>query len=220
MDADGSNPMNLTNNAAFDGEPSWSPFALDSDGDGLSDDDEIAIGTDPFDPDTDDDGLTDGEEVALGTDPLDPDSDGDGLTDGEEVALGTDPLDPDTDDDGLDDGEEVDLGTDPLDPDSDDDGIVDGSDPDVLSEALDSIPDSAFKSGDGGHRNAMQSILADIEQAIADGDTAEAIRKLQNLRRRVDGCGPTAERNDWILDCPSQLMVRDLIDTMITGLGG
>ena len=42
--------------------------------------------------DTDGDGLTDAEELALGSDPLDADSDGDGVDDGTEVAAGTDPL--------------------------------------------------------------------------------------------------------------------------------
>ena len=37
--------------------------------------------------DTDGDGLTDSEETALGTDPNNPDTDGDGLTDGEEVLV-------------------------------------------------------------------------------------------------------------------------------------
>jgi hypothetical protein len=46
--------------------------ALDSDGDGLSDEEEAALGTDPDDPDTDGDGFSDGEEVDAGTDPLDP----------------------------------------------------------------------------------------------------------------------------------------------------
>jgi hypothetical protein len=45
--------------------------------------------------DTDGDGLTDEEEAERGTDPDNPDTDGDGLTDGQEVANGTDPLDPD-----------------------------------------------------------------------------------------------------------------------------
>ncbi len=48
----------------------------------------------PADPDSDGDGLTDSEEAALGTDPNNPDSDGDGATDGEEVTAGTNPNDP------------------------------------------------------------------------------------------------------------------------------
>lgn len=48
---------------------------------------------DPIDVDTDGDGLTDTEEAALGTDPSVVDTDGDGLADGQEVLeLGTDPL--------------------------------------------------------------------------------------------------------------------------------
>jgi cysteine-rich repeat protein len=46
--------------------------------------------------DADQDGLSNSEELALGTDPLDPDSDGDGYSDGAEVAAGSDPLDPDS----------------------------------------------------------------------------------------------------------------------------
>jgi YD repeat-containing protein len=48
--------------------------SLDSDGDGLTDAQELLIGTDPFNPDTDGDGYPDGLEVALGSDPLDPHS--------------------------------------------------------------------------------------------------------------------------------------------------
>jgi hypothetical protein len=67
---------------------------------------------------------------------------------------------------------------------------------------------------------AEQSRLAKIQQSIADGDAEAAIGQLDNLRRHVDGCGSTADENDWIVDCAAQLSVRDLIDTMITGLGG
>src|SRR4051812_19687330 len=50
-------------------------FKVDSDGDGLTDEEELALGTDPFNPDTDGDGISDGVEVrlsALGFDPLVP----------------------------------------------------------------------------------------------------------------------------------------------------
>jgi len=46
------------------------PF-IDSDGDGLSDEEEIAMGLDPNSDDTDGDGYTDGTEDNSYTDPLD-----------------------------------------------------------------------------------------------------------------------------------------------------
>ncbi|NLX20127.1 MAG: hypothetical protein GXY55_00455, partial [Phycisphaerae bacterium] len=57
----------------------------DTDGDSISDLDEILLGTDVMNADSDGDGLSDGEEVELGTNPLDADSDGDGVDDGTEV---------------------------------------------------------------------------------------------------------------------------------------
>jgi len=61
----------------------------DSDGDSLSDCDELFIYlTDPLDADSDNDGLTDGLEVnQAGTDPLLADTDGDGCTDDLEFSL-------------------------------------------------------------------------------------------------------------------------------------
>jgi hypothetical protein len=69
---------------------------VDSDGDGLSDAEEIYItGTDPNNRDTDGDGIPDGLEVLYRMNPLDPDMDKDGVSDGDELRAGTNPFFPD-----------------------------------------------------------------------------------------------------------------------------
>ena len=109
--------------------PAVSSESGDIDGDGLSDVDEAAYGSDPLNRDYDADGLLDGEEVYVyGTDPLNNDSDGDGLLDGEEVnQFGTSSVSTDADGDGLVDADEIFVyGTAPGAFDTDGDGIGDG----------------------------------------------------------------------------------------------
>ncbi len=76
----------------------------DPDDDGLTNEQELALGADPWNPDTDGDGLPDGVETGTGifvsagntgTSPIRADSDGDGFDDAAEIAAGTDPNDPD-----------------------------------------------------------------------------------------------------------------------------
>ena len=68
---------------------------VDTDQDGLSDEEESRLGTNINSTDTDQDGLFDLEEVKVyKTDPTNPDTDGDGYLDGEEVANGFDPNGP------------------------------------------------------------------------------------------------------------------------------
>jgi len=100
----------------------------DYDEDGLTNSTERDLGTDPENPDTDGDGLTDGDEVRkYYTDPKKSDTDGDNLTDYAEVFdHKTSPKSPDTDGDALHDGEEITRKTDPLQPDTDSDGLIDG----------------------------------------------------------------------------------------------
>lgn len=65
---------------------------IDTDGDGLIDDEELMVGTDSSLSDTDGDQLGDKDEVRVyKTDPLNPDTDGDTYLDGEEVRSGYDP---------------------------------------------------------------------------------------------------------------------------------
>lgn len=97
-----------------------------------------ANATDPLKADTDGDGVLDGAECALGYDPSDSasrppnaiasgDSDHDGLPDGFETAIGSNPSLPDTDGDGLLDGVEYKFyNTSPTSAQSDADGCSDG----------------------------------------------------------------------------------------------
>jgi hypothetical protein len=120
---------------------------LDTDGDGLTDEQELALGTNPNKADTDDDGLSDGAEVnTYGTDPLNQDTDGDKLNDREEVEVyNTNPTDADTDKDGLSDGDEIMIGSDPTLADTDGDGLKDGDEVNIYGS------DPTLKDSDGDH---------------------------------------------------------------------
>lgn len=68
---------------------------VDSDSDGLVDEEEEARNTDPQNWDSDGDELNDGDEVLVwNTDPLNPDTDGDGYLDGQEIKAGYNPAGP------------------------------------------------------------------------------------------------------------------------------
>ncbi len=95
---------------------------VDTDGDGLSDTDEVRIyHSDPAKTDTDGDGYRDGDEIAQGFSPLKgkkmtllkSDTDNDGLSDSFEIDFGTDILEKDSDGDGFGDKNEIVNGYDP-----------------------------------------------------------------------------------------------------------
>jgi MYXO-CTERM domain-containing protein len=177
----GSLPPSASDPVGLDGNPVMS---TDSDGDGLDDPFEIAIGSDPNDADSDDDGVIDGQEPQPGAD-----SDGDGLIN---------VLDPDSDDDGLFDGTELGLGcsetgtdaslghcvadadggattTDPLDADTDDGGVTDGSEDANLDGAVDAGEGNPNDGADDGWiTDGDNEGLSDETEGFLGSDAADA----------------------------------------------
>ncbi len=178
----------------------------DTDGDGLSDDEELALGSSPTDADTDDDGALDGAEPEFAADTdgdglanlLDPDSDNDGLYDGTELGLAvataatdlsrqafiadadpstqTNPLAADTDGGGTADGSE----------DADHDGRLDPAEGDPLAAADDA---GLADSDDDGLTDLAEAELG-TRPDDADSDDDGLIDGAEpNAKRDVDGDG-------------------------------
>ncbi|HMV68058.1 MAG TPA: hypothetical protein PKA64_14520, partial [Myxococcota bacterium] len=154
----------------------------DTDGDGVSDGDEVHThGCDPLRADTDGDGLDDGWEIAhLGLQVLVGDTDHDGLDDGLEVRIYlTDPGEPDSDGDGAGDGEEIAHGTDPRAADSDGDGLFDG----LELHACHTDPTALDSDGDGLRDADRSDRLAAGALRIVDVDDQQLARR--RLRPRL-----------------------------------
>ena len=181
-------------------------YPRDSDGDGLTDNEEQALGTDPANPDTDGDGIgdkfdsepldgvlnsdTDGDGII---DLLDPDDDNDGYDDLLELELGTDGKNPeefpeDQDGDFLPDVKEEELGTDPTNPDTDGDGIPDGEDDFPLD------PDSSLDTdGDG---IADKNDPDDDNDGVPDSIDRFPLDPTESIDTDSDGIGDNADKDD------------------------
>ena len=208
---------------------------LDNDNDGLSNQVENQLQTDPLNPDSDGDGLTDGDEVNThGTDPLSNDTDNDGLSDNEEISLGTNPALADSDSDTLSDNDELQIYfTDPLLSDSDNDGLNDNeevltyntnpntydSDGDGISDATEvaegSNPANNDEDGDG---------ILNSAEGTADTD-GDSVPDFTDLDSDNDGIPDIIENgrvdadNNGKLDDTDQIPASDaLIDTDQDGI--
>ena len=163
--------------------------AADTDGDGVSDADEVAQGSNPFDPDTDGDSIPDGEETQ---DPTNADDDADGITTLQEV-LDQQVFGADVDGDGM---------PNHLDPDSDDDGIEDAvegrgdGDGDGIPDYLDAVEDGAAGDPDGDGLSSQQERLLGTNPLLADSDGDG----LNDLVETLDGRWPWDADGDGLGD--------------------
>jgi hypothetical protein len=167
----------------------------DSDGDGLSDIDEINnVGSNPFENDTDGDQLPDGFEHAstvldpLAADDPDGDHDGDGLSNLGEFAIGTNPDIWDTDGDGLNDLDGSDVDGDGL---NYLDETAAGTNPNKFDTDFDLLSDRFEVENDldplDGDENSNDRI--DSEDDFDDDG-------LSNLDEQIHGTAPTSRDTD------------------------
>lgn len=181
LDADGlSNTNELTLGTDF--------RDADTDGDELEDGYEVhQFDSDPTDRDTDDDGIRDDEEVRAGTDYGDADTDADSLDDRSELAANTSAIEADADLDGLPDPLEVKLGTDPEDRDTDGDGLTDLTEfRDTGTDPLDADTD------DDGIEDAIELRRYGSNPTATDSD-ADRIPDGEEVLRGMD---PTTPNDD------------------------
>ena len=227
-DSDGDKVFDQLDAFAYDSSE-W----LDTDGDGIGNN---------GDADDDNDGLSDSEEVRIGTDPLDKDSDNDGIEDGQDdLPLdASDNLDTDrdgignnrdTDDDNdgvvdsedafpLDNTESVDTDGDGIgnnrDSDDDNDGVVDSEDAFPLdnTESVDTDRD-----GIGNNRDTD-----DDNDGVVDSDDAFPLDNIESVDTDGDGIGNNRDSdddNDSIVDSEDAFPLdnSESVDTDRDGIG-
>lgn len=166
---------------------------LDSDNDGLTDSQEVALGTNPNLADSDSDGLSDGLEVnSHSTNPLLADTDFDGLSDGLEVNThNTNPNLADSDNDGTNDGDEIAAGTNPN---------LNETTPDVDTDG-DTLSDIAETNTHGTDINLIDTDA----DGVNDGDEVAV------------GTNPTVANTDYIISFEDGLLPAGLV--VIDGSG-
>lgn len=89
---------------------------------------------------------------------------------------------------------------------------------DEIRAVIAGLPAADFKSGGF---NSFSRLLGDVQNLLVKGNAGAAIRKTQDLKKHVDGCADasgTADGNDWIIHCPSQIDLRRLVDGLIRTL--
>jgi hypothetical protein len=90
---------------------------------------------------------------------------------------------------------------------------------DDLKQEITDLDDNAFKNKPTERRQDLLDKLDEVVSKFEGGELNGAIQKLKNdIRTKMDGCPPEADKNDWVTDCSAQYIPRALIDDIIAYL--
>jgi hypothetical protein len=86
-----------------------------------------------------------------------------------------------------------------------------------LSGEIHSLPESAFKNSQ--NKKALSNKINAVIRDLDGGLYSEAREKIVNdVYAKTDGCGSlgTADKNDWIINCESQVSIYTLIQETLS----
>lgn len=179
---------------------------VDSDHDGLTDKEELTLGTNPKNPDTDGDGIADGVEVGNElTNPVDADADG--IID----ALDTDHLDgpaADRDRDGLSNGIEAMLGTNADNADTDGDGIADADEVGADYKA-------PMDANGNGVIDVLEAYVAPAKEVVVEAAKQVEVVIEENLHARIHF--PFNSKQSLTFSNETDLYLADLVAKLQAG---
>jgi len=87
-------------------------------------------------------------------------------------------------------------------------------DADILLSIVEPLPEAAFRGG-RGQKVALLNLMSRVVSAAQAGRWHQERALLETVRRRVDGCGVSADNDDWIADCAAQVAIRCPIEQML-----
>ena len=99
-------------------------------------------------------------------------------------------------------------------------GPAPATDPGTAGEILEDLRDAAAGTNSwksNGLSTAFASRLDDLEDLIDAGALDAAADETEALLKRVDGCGPSPDKNDWVA-CDAQPPIRGLLEDLLDSI--
>ena len=93
-------------------------------------------------------------------------------------------------------------------------GSREAPDAESLRTIVMALTEDVFKGG-LGHKAALLSLIRRTAIEIELDRLNQARIHLETARRHVDGCGKSADNDDWILNCAAQVAIRCRIEAML-----